>query len=165
MKANSKKISLNSGHVLKNIMKRLKYHIPIKQIISPEICSKVQKFGGKAEIVSEMELFLAQKLGVPPCQIIFNGPIKTSASVKEVLLGGGIINIDSKLDLELVLSAAPLIQAKTGKVALRLNFDIEGSVSRFGIDVNDPEIDNMISRIQQHGKLNLIGVHLPLPLS
>ena len=80
----------------------------------PEIC-EVQKFGGKAEIVSEMELFLAQKLGVPPCQIIFNGPIKTSASVKEVLLGGGIINNDSKLDLELVLSAAPLIKLKPVK--------------------------------------------------
>ena len=42
----------------------------------PPICKAVQKNGGYAEIVSDMELDIALHCGVPYNRIIWNGPVQ-----------------------------------------------------------------------------------------
>ena len=69
---------------------------------TPEICKIVNSFGGYAEIVSSMELKLAQSIGVEAKNIIFNGPYKDKESLEKVLLGGGIVNIDSYEEYKII---------------------------------------------------------------
>lgn len=47
---------------------------------TPKFCKIVNELGGYAEVVSEMELEIALRVGVEPNRIIWNGPIKMQRS-------------------------------------------------------------------------------------
>ena len=69
---------------------------------TPKLCKIVNELGGYAEVVSEMELELALRIGTKYENIIWNGPIKNPTVLKKFLLNGGVANIDSLDDFELV---------------------------------------------------------------
>ena len=48
----------------------------------PYVCRKANELGLYAEVVSELEIDLARKIGVYPENIIYNGPGKTKASIE-----------------------------------------------------------------------------------
>lgn len=101
---------------------------------TPFICKLVKQMGGYAEVVSDMELYLAQKLGYKAHQIIYNGPNKGSM-LDNHILNGGISNIDSICEAKRIKKLANQNSNTIIKVGLRLNVDIgAGFVSRFGID-------------------------------
>ena len=78
-----------------NIYPNFKIAYSYKTNYTPKLCKIVNELGGYAEVVSEMELELALRIGVDCERIIWNGPIKTKEKVEEFLLNGGTINIDS----------------------------------------------------------------------
>jgi len=55
---------------------------------TPDLCLEVNSAGGYAEVVSEMELDLALKIGVDPKKIIYNGPFKSKLSFEKCLALG-----------------------------------------------------------------------------
>ena len=55
---------------------------------TPHLCRVVDSLGGYAEVVSEMEYELAERIGVDPDRIIVNGPLKSERCVSRALLGG-----------------------------------------------------------------------------
>ena len=113
-----------------------------------------------AEVVSDMEYQIARKIGVKPCNIVFNGPYKRYEAVEELLLDGGIVNIDSNYELEMIKKIAYNNRNKQLTVGIRCNFDVnDGVVSRFGFDVNGEEFINTIRDIREIENLNLIGLH------
>ena len=61
---------------------------------APRICSIVRELGGLAEVVSDMELTIARKVGYPDGEILYNGPTK-GPLMEDFLLKGGIVNIDN----------------------------------------------------------------------
>jgi len=126
----------------------------------PRLCKLIDEHGGYAEVVSEMEYRLALAIGVKPSKIIFNGPYKTFEVVEELLVNGGLVNIDAQYELEMIYEIASRHVNKKLRVALRCNFDIkDGVLSRFGFDVESPSFGKVIEDILQVPNLILYGLH------
>jgi len=126
----------------------------------PKLCKIIDRNGGYAEVVSDMEYNIALKIGVKPQNIYFNGPYKSSKAIEKLLLDGGIINIDSKYELEIIKNIAKKFPEKQFSVGLRCNFEInDGVTSRFGFDVNGKDFVNIVNSINNTINLNLIGLH------
>lgn len=102
----------------------------------PKLCKIVNDLGGYAEVVSEMELDIALKVGVVPSRIIWNGPIKNPVRLKEFLLAGGTCNIDSLEELAVIKKIVAVNPSITFNLGIRCNYDVnDGVISRFGFDV------------------------------
>lgn len=105
----------------------------------PKLVKIVDSFGGYAEVVSEMEVEVALRSGVHPSHIIWNGPIKDEKKADQLLIMGGVINIDSQDEIAHIERLAKNHPDHTIHVGLRCNFDVgDGVFSRFGMD---PESD------------------------
>lgn len=127
---------------------------------TPRLCRTILEKGGYAEIVSDMEYKIALRVGVPKDKIIFNGPWKEKEAVKDIILNGGIVNIDSLYDYQIVRDIARKVQYPI-KVGMRINFDIhDGVVSRFGFDIDNPTFRNVFNEISENSQLCLSGIHL-----
>ena len=104
---------------------------------TPKLVQIVDRLGGYAEVVSDMELEIALRSGVAPSRIIWNGPVKNFKKVKELLLIGGTVNIDSIYEVDNIRDIAESYQEHTLNVGVRLNYDVgDGVLSRFGFDVS-----------------------------
>lgn len=124
---------------------------------TPQLCRIVNELGGYAEVVSEMELELALRLGVEPNRIIWNGPIKNKEISKKFLLSGGTINIDCLSEAEYLKEIAETTDKKIN-VGIRCNFDVkDGVVSRFGMDVDGNEFEQVLNMIKSTENMYLIN--------
>lgn len=85
----------------------------------PKLCKIVDKLGGYAEVVSDMEMELALKIGVSPNKIIWNGPYKNKEKLCELLLMGGNINLDSKYEINIIKDIAKRYSNKILNIGLR----------------------------------------------
>lgn len=102
---------------------------------TPKLCKIVNELGGYAEVVSEMELEIAKRVGCKADRIIWNGPIKNVTIMEQFLLDGGTVNIDCKEELEQIKEIHNSHQEKPINVGIRCNYDVnDGVVSRFGFD-------------------------------
>lgn len=101
----------------------------------PKLCRIVNTLGGYAEVVSDMELEIALRIGVRPEKIIWNGPIKNPSALEQFALSGGTVNMDSHEELEFIRELAAKHRYKTLNIGIRCNYDVkDGVVSRFGFD-------------------------------
>ena len=73
---------------------------------TPRFCKIVDELGGFAEVVSDMEMEIALRIGVDPGKIIWNGPFKNFEKVEQLLLMGGTVNVDSAYELEMLEALA-----------------------------------------------------------
>ena len=120
----------------------------------PRLCELVDKLGGFAEVVSDMECKLARKVGVSASNIYFNGPYKTFKSIEDLLLDGGIVNADSHTDLDAILKLAQIHSEKNFRIGVRCNFDIRDDVvSRFGFNLENGDLHNAFDSL--HGAANI----------
>lgn len=104
---------------------------------TPKLCKIVNELGGYAEVVSEMELEIAKRVGCKADRIIWNGPIKNIPIMEQFLLEGGTINIDCIEELEQVKDIHNRHQDVLINVGIRCNYDVnDGVVSRFGFDID-----------------------------
>lgn len=104
---------------------------------TPKLCKIVNELGGYAEVVSEMELEIAKRVGCRADRIIWNGPIKNVPIMEQFLLDGGTINIDCIEELVQVKDIHNRHQDKQINVGVRCNYDVnDGVVSRFGFDTD-----------------------------
>jgi len=104
---------------------------------TPKLCKIVNELGGYAEVVSDMEVEIALRVGVKPESIIWNGPIKNYKKVEDFLLSGGKMNLDSLYEVSLIKSIAEKHPENRLNIGIRVNFAInDGVTSRFGFDVS-----------------------------
>ena len=130
----------------------------------PKLCALIDRKGGYAEVVSEMEFDLAIKLGVPPKKIIFNGPYKNEKTIKKCLLGGGIVNLDSFYEIDIVEKIAHDNPEINMSIGIRCNFDIGDSVaSRFGFDVDGEDFYHVFDRLERIDNVDIKGLHCHFP--
>lgn len=123
---------------------------------TPKLCKLVDSMGGYAEVVSEMELELAERIGVRPENIIWNGPVKSRDVMERFLLSGGTVNLDSMEDLRLAAGIAACHGGKKMNVGIRCNYDVgDGVVSRFGFDVDGSDFEKAIEIVQKSDVLHL----------
>ncbi len=127
---------------------------------TPRLCKIVNELGGYAEVVSEMEVELALKVGVRPQKIIWNGPIKNPMKMEEFLRQGGTVNIDSLEEARLIKKMAERNPEQILNVGIRCNFDVhDGVLSRFGVDVNSHDFISILDCIKGMSNIMLINLH------
>lgn len=127
---------------------------------TPYICGFVKELGGYAEVVSDMEMHIARKLGYDYKDIIYNGPAK-GEKLEELLLGGGMSNIDNEAEADRIIEIAKRHPEVLIKVGVRINTDIgAGYVSRFGVDADSEDLGRLVAKIREQKNLRLVGVHL-----
>ncbi len=107
---------------------------------TPKLCKIVNELGGYAEVVSEMELEIAKRVGCKMDCIIWNGPIKNVPIMEQFLLDGGTINIDCIEELEQIKDIHNRHADKLINVGIRCNYEVnDGVVSRFGFDIDSED--------------------------
>ena len=112
---------------------------------TPKLCKIVNEMGGYAEVVSEMELEIARRVGCKPERIIWNGPIKNPTIVEEFLLEGGCVNIDSSEELAMIKAIHERHADKRITVGIRCNYEVnDGVVSRFGFDIDSDDFKEAV---------------------
>lgn len=127
---------------------------------APYICKLVKKLGGYAEVVSDMEYYVAKKVGYEDNQIIYNGPVKGELGNK-MLLNGGMFNVDNLDELARIIELANNNRNEQIKIGLRLNVDIGQSfVSRFGIDTANDQIVQAVEMVNKIENLEIQGLHI-----
>ena len=85
----------------------------------PALCQIAKDEGCFAEVVSEMELDLALKLGFS--HIIFNGPIKRDAALVKAIANHAIINLDAEYEVDFLCNYRAQHPDVPLQVGLRLN--------------------------------------------
>lgn len=127
---------------------------------TPKLCKIVDRLGGYAEIVSDMEYEITKRIGVKPEKVIFNGPYKNPSAVREILLAGGTVNLDSAAETDVIRQIADGNPDRLLRVGIRCNFAVGGtSLSRFGIDVDSEEFDRTLSFLTSLQNVRFAGLH------
>lgn len=125
----------------------------------PKLCRIVNELGGFAEVVSDMEMEIALRIGVESKNIIWNGPFKNAKKVEQLLVMGGTVNIDSMYEIKLIETLAKKYPKHKLCIGIRCNFDVnDGVISRFGFDVESDEFVDALSTIKKYKNLHLIGL-------
>ena len=155
----SKKFSNNFvelSNEFKKIYPNFNIAYSYKTNYTPKLCKIVNENGGYAEVVSEMELEIALRIGVEATKIIWNGPIKNQDKIKQLLLMGGTVNIDSVFEIETIKKIAHQNPNHRLNLGIRCNFDVgDGVISRFGFDIDSIEFEQALDFIK-----NIENVHL-----
>lgn len=131
----------------------------------PALCRIAKEEGCYAEVVSEMEYALAQKIGFK--HVIFNGPIKRPAILKQALDDGAIINLDSEYEVECFCQFKHENPDRDIKVGMRININLTDEngnstiqcglrFGRFGFP--SEIIGSNIERLQNAG-IKIISLH------
>lgn len=150
-------IELNNSFA--SIYKNFRIAYSYKTNYIPDLCFRVNTLGGYAEVVSEMELELALKVGVDYKDIIWNGPIKSKDVLKSFLCSGGTVNIDSLIELEDILKIQIDLNRKIN-IGLRCNFDVgDGVISRFGFDIDNPDFYSALEQIRKNENIVFMIMH------
>jgi len=127
---------------------------------TPHICKLVKSLGGYAEVVSDMEMWVALQCGYEHSKIIYNGPCK-GLMLEDHLLKGGILNIDNEDEVKRVVVLAQQHQGKTFKVNIRITARIDiGFVSRFGIEAGSPQMERVVAMLKKQSNVKLVGLHM-----
>ncbi len=126
---------------------------------TPKLCRIVNGLGGFAEVVSDMEMEIALRVGVEPEKIIWNGPFKNAKKVEQLLVMGGTVNMDSEYEIDLIADIAKKYPNHKLNVGVRCNFDVnDGVLSRFGFDTESKDFSRAIALFKKHKNLHLIGI-------
>lgn len=126
---------------------------------TPKLVQIVNRLGGFAEVVSDMELEVALRSGVSPNHIIWNGPIKNGNKVKELLLTGGTVNIDSIYEIDNISTIAEKYPDHILNVGVRVNYSVgDGVLSRFGFDVDSEDFARVMTFIASTQNIHLINI-------
>jgi len=124
----------------------------------PDLVNEVRKNQGYAEVVSSMELKLAQKMGFKNSNIFFNGPFKHREFTKNFLLNGGTVNVDSLSEFNFIKHFAESEKVKVN-IGIRLNFNSEQYTSRFGVDIDSSDIDSILQHSKESKFISIISIH------
>ncbi len=122
----------------------------------PKLGKIINETGGFAEVVSGMELSIAERIGVKPERIFWNGPVKFKEEAERFLVSGGTINVDSYSEFLTVYEIAKNHKNDIINVGVRCNYDIgDGVVSRFGLDVEKDEFNKVFEMISSIDNIEL----------
>lgn len=137
--------------------------------LRPTICCSVKTYplpgvlalllaqGAQAEVISEHELWLVRRLGVPAAHIIFNGPAKSDAALTWAIDAGiKAIHFNHSEEIDRVAALAAQV-GKRAKVGLRLTSS--GVAGQFGFSVDDPVTVEVVRRVLGNPWLELVSLH------
>jgi len=125
----------------------------------PEVLRTLHGLGTWAEVISEFELWLAERLDVPPEHIIVNGPGKTGSMLERaVSMGVRMINIDGAGEIENIAKLAQRAGRKQS-VGVRVVTSV-GWASQFGLSIASGDARRAFEAIRRQPWLDAKGIHL-----
>ena len=131
----------------------------VKTNYLPAVCSVLREEGAWAEVVSEMEYQLSRAVGVPPNELIYNGPHKTREQLERALSEGAIVNIDNFDELSLVEHIADELRRDV-RIGIRVSFRHgTGSWVKFGFSDDTDDAQKALRRIARNKRLKLELLH------
>jgi diaminopimelate decarboxylase len=150
-------------HAFEARFPRVVVAISYKTATLPAMFDVLHRQGAWAEVVSELELSLAERLAAP--QIVFNGPGKPKLALKRALLAGIRVNLDSLHEVKLVAELAREVDQRLS-VGLRVNLElpdhpVPGTRSRFGLPVADGSLAQAANELSAAG-VAVAGLHAHL---
>src|SRR5262249_16718064 len=100
----------------------------------PGVLSFIYALGVGAEVISHYELWLAPRIGVPAEKIIYNGPGKSDASIREAIeMGVQTLNLNHREEIARVSRIATQLGKKV-RVGIRVSVGDDWSF-QFGTPV------------------------------
>lgn len=125
----------------------------------PRLCKIVNELDGYAEVVSDMELELAKRIGSKHEQIIWNGPIKNEKIVEDYLISGGLLNVDNIEEFNEIKKVFSKYKEKEFRIGIRCNFDVnDGVISRFGFDIESKDFEDIIEYFKTNNNIKLVSL-------
>lgn len=126
---------------------------------TPRLCQLVDELGGYAEVVSSMEYEITRRLGIATDRVHLNGPYKDAATVRQIILGGGVVNLDDYAELPMIEHLADEYPEETIRISFRCNFKInDGLTSRFGFDTEKNAFEDLIRHLNQKKNIRIQGL-------
>lgn len=125
------------------------------------ICSVFHDEGALAEVVSEFEYEKARGSGLPGDQIVFNGPHKPRAILRQALREGARIQVDHFEELIAIEEIVAEGDVDAPSISLRVYLDagIRPIWSKFGFHLEDGEAWRAAQRLHHGGIVRLSGLH------
>lgn len=140
-----------------------------KAFLCKYMCKLIDKQGLSIDVASGGELYTAYKAGFPLEKVYFHGNNKTLEELElAIKLNIGNIVIDNENEIDKLINLLEK-ENKVMNVFFRVNLGIEADTheyiktatldSKFGVSNNDPNIYNIIKKINDSKYLNLLGFH------
>ncbi len=124
----------------------------------PAALERMHRNGVGAEVISPYELWLAFKLGVEPDRVIYNGPAKSPASLREAVRRRIlVINANSVHEATLVAEIAT-DEHVVANLGLRVSL-AQTWGGQFGIAGSSDALVDAIEHARTHAWINLCGLH------
>ena len=114
--------------------------------------------GVGAEVISAYEFWLARRMGVPASAIVYNGPVKSEASVREALEAGvGLFNVNHAEELLPLARLAKQVGCRP-RVGVRVSTG-EGWAAQFGVPIAGGAALAAFQEAIGSGVLEVVGLH------
>lgn len=140
-----------------------------KSLLTKAIARIIAELGIGQDVVSAGEIYTGIQNGVPAEKMYFHGNNKLDSEIDYALEHGvGTIVVDNRMEIDRVNAIAEA-KGKQQRVLLRLNPGIEAHThdyimtanndSKFGENVHDASIDQVIAKLIQANHLEFAGFH------
>ena len=124
----------------------------------PGVLRIIHDLGIGAEVISEYELWLALKLGVPPDRIVFNGPAKSVAAVREAVARDiQLLNVNHREEIAVVASVAREL-GKRPRIGVRAATSA-GWMGQFGLSISSGDAFAALKEVHESAVLDLTAIH------
>lgn len=124
----------------------------------PGVLSYLHELGVGAEVISAYELWLALKLGVAPERIVYNGPVKSEASVREAISRGiGLLAANHTEELAGFTRLAAEL-GRRPRVAVRVSTH-SGWSAQFGTPIAGGAALRAYQQARASQHLDVVGLH------
>jgi diaminopimelate decarboxylase len=124
----------------------------------PGVLRRLHASGVGAEVISPFELWLASRLGVPPERVIYNGPAKSTDSVRDAIRRDlYLVNANSATEVALIGRLAA-DERRTVNLGIRVALpDMWGG--QFGIASGSPHLVSAVRQALNEPFVDLRGLH------
>jgi diaminopimelate decarboxylase len=124
----------------------------------PGVLHFLHELGIGAEVISEYELWLALKLGMPAGHIVFNGPAKSVASVRDAVARDVLLlNVNHREEIAVIASVARELN-KRPSIGVSVATSA-GWIGQFGLPIGTGEAFAALKEVHQTGVLELTAIH------
>jgi diaminopimelate decarboxylase len=124
----------------------------------PGVLSYLHDLGVGAEVISEYELWLAQRLDVPNDRIVYNGPAKSDASLRQAIESDILLlNFNHREEVARVARAAREL-GKRVRVGVRVSTS-SGWSAQFGIPIEGGAALAAYAEARECDAFEIVGLH------
>lgn len=124
----------------------------------PGVLAELHRSGIGAEVISHYELWLALRLGVPASRIVYNGPVKSEASIRLAIEQGILLlNLNHREEIATVARIAAEMGRKP-RVGLRVA-GLGGWAGQFGTPAANGQALAAYEEAIGTGTLDVVGLH------